>query len=77
MHAWICMLTSSRAPNAPPVPARNSRTLSSGRFRQGASCFRSMWSHCVATNRSIPPSSAGTAIPASGPSGAWSCIPVS
>ncbi len=33
------------------------------------------WSHWVATYRSTPPSSAGTASPDSGPRNAWSCMP--
>src|SRR4029453_9879010 len=63
------MWTSSREPNAPPTPARCNRTFSSGRARQGAICWRSAWSHWVDTYRSIPPSSAGTALSAPGPAG--------
>ena len=63
--------------NAPPTPDKCRRTLSGGKSRQGASCSRSACNHWVAIKRSTPPSSAGTARPASGPSGAWSCMPVS
>ena len=77
MHACTCMDRSSRAPNAPPTPARVSRTLSAGRPRQAATCFWSTCSHWVAMNRSTPPSSAGTASPDSTPRNAWSCMPTS
>ena len=40
-------------------------------------CFWSTCSHWVATYRSTPPSSAGTASPDSGPRNAWSCMPTS
>ena len=65
---------SSRPPNAPPTPASVSRTLSAGMPSATEICPWSACSHCVATNRSTPPSSAGTASPDSGPRNAWSCI---
>ena len=70
-------LSPEQAQSLPPTPASESRTFSSGRSRQGAICWRSTWSHWVATYRSTPPSSAGIARPPSGPRAAWSCIPVS
>ena len=64
----ICMLTSSRAPNAPPTPARVSRTFSGagrGRRRPGRGRRAATGS---TTYSSTPPSLAsGTASPDSGP----------
>src|ERR1041384_6540960 len=36
MHAWTCMLRSSRPPNAPPTPPSTSRTFSGGRSSEAA-----------------------------------------
>ena len=77
MQAWICIDRSSRPPNAPPTPPRLIRTFSGGRSRAAAVWSRSTCSHWVATKRSTPPSSAGTARPDSGPRKAWSCMPTS
>ena len=59
MHACSWRWMSSRAPNAPPIPASVMRTFDSGSPRHGAICWRSTCSHCVLTNRSTPPSARG------------------